>query len=406
MPVEQITVMSAVSVDCADENSVDDAAGGRMLRDGRSTSVIAEVPARRLVAPTSVPEAVNLTVVAGSETSSSLDLTWEEPTGIEDSEFQSYTIKYRAKEDSTEFEWDIVRTGSDLTELKLEGLSPSTAYEVTIAAENDIGEGAFSSPFRERETLGEKAPDEVLFDESATVKTTSSITLKWVKPTTCGGLGTTCSSDINEYVIQYRKHGTQEPWSQVTTPGDSVTFEVANLAAGTKYEFRGAAKNEEGLGKYTPSDKHEEAETMDATEPVPSAPGQPEVLAKQFESLTIGWAKSTISDDLEIKYTVSHKLAGSVGAWSSSPPLDQYSYAQYQITGLSSGTTYELRVHASNTASPPENSESSAVAYGRTKGTDAPGQMAKLVPIAPVQQTSIRLALTAPTDIGDGPVTG
>lgn len=82
------------------------------------------------------------------------------------------------------------------------------------------------------------------------------VTLKWTPPSDDGG------SPLTSYVIEYRPEGAFR-WVLASDDIVNARYEVTGLEEGTKYDFRVAAKNKMGVGKYA-----ECASSVEAKEPI------------------------------------------------------------------------------------------------------------------------------------------
>ena len=75
--------------------------------------------------------------------------------------------------------------------------------------------------------------------------TARSMTLSWNPPTEDGG------AKIKSYVIE-KKEPFSTKWTAVGNT-DDTTFTVTGLKEGNEYEFRVAAENKAGVGKFSPA---------------------------------------------------------------------------------------------------------------------------------------------------------
>lgn len=77
----------------------------------------------------------------------------------------------------------------------------------------------------------------------------TSLVLKWRPPTDDGG----CKLD--GYMVEYCVEGSNNWVRPSTDIIPDTEFIVRNLTTGISYEFRVAAKNKAGFGKFSPSTK-------------------------------------------------------------------------------------------------------------------------------------------------------
>ena len=75
--------------------------------------------------------------------------------------------------------------------------------------------------------------------------TARSMTLSWTPPEEDGG------AKIKSYIIE-KKEPFSSKWTAVGST-DDTSFTVTGLKEGTEYEFRVAAENKAGMGKFSPA---------------------------------------------------------------------------------------------------------------------------------------------------------
>ncbi len=136
--------------------------------------------------------------------------------------------------------WTTLNDGTSIaTTLTVSGLTNGTAYQFRIAAVNEVGPGAWSTPVAATPRWKPAAPGGL-----RGVPASRQVTLTWNAPAGTGG------SNITDYVIQRSANG--KPW---TTVRDSVSTTrrsvVGGLTNGTSYRFRVAAKNAVGTGPWS-----------------------------------------------------------------------------------------------------------------------------------------------------------
>ncbi|CAG5115701.1 unnamed protein product [Candidula unifasciata] len=123
------------------------------------------------------------------------------------------------------------------------GLKEGKNYKFRVKAENMYG---FGEPL-ESQKITAKNP----FDKPGTPQGPleaseidgESLTLNWKPPADDGG------ENIANYIVEKRKAGTGR-WQKVSSFLTKPTCQVRNLEPGTKYEFRVAAENPQGVSEY------------------------------------------------------------------------------------------------------------------------------------------------------------
>ena len=180
-------------------------------------------------------------------------------------------------------------------------------------------------------------PSEPLYSSAQTAE---SITLRWD------------AQSATSFIIQYRIAGSSQ-WTEFSRrPAGSATSEVVrNLASGTEYEFRICAVNGTVQSNWSESIF------------VSTLPGRPPGFvstAQTTNSVTLIWGvQSGVTG-----YTLQYRVAGT-NAWQTwtEPAINA---ASATITGLSSGTSYEFRLTATNVSG-----ADAAMASVATKGSSA-----------------------------------
>lgn len=134
-----------------------------------------------------------------------------------------------------------------------------------------------------------------------------------------------------EYLLEYRVNNAL-PWI-VLADNMTTTTLTTNLADGSLYQFRAAAKNITGTSAYS---------GMVAPPDAPSQPAQPVVVATG-NSLTVSWAPNPAEEGA--KYSLQYRRNG--GAWLT--PLLLINSTNTTFTQeFPQGTLYGFRVTASN----------------------------------------------------------
>ena len=225
------------------------------------------------------------------------------------------------------------------------GLTNGETYQVQINAVKGAASSGWSRIF-------EDAP------EAASVPSaprhlglsarTTTITATWSVPLSDGG------TDITGYDVQY-KETAGTTWTDVTHTGVTTTAEVTGLTQGTGYDVRVRARNAVGASPWST--------VASATTGVVTAPSAVGVLGLMVGDgrLTVSWrppASDGGSDitgyDLEYKLdTATDQTASTPGdpntGWVASALTPDTTTAE--LTGLTNGVAYNVRVRAKNSAS-------------------------------------------------------
>ncbi|MGI9256116.1 MAG: BspA family leucine-rich repeat surface protein [Salinispira sp.] len=210
------------------------------------------------------------------------------------------------------------------------GLTNGSTYVVQVRARNSAGAGDWSeSSVGATPIVVSLAPNGFMLAVSM-----QTITATWTAPTDTG------DSAIIRYELQHREvgAGAWEP-AIATADADTLTLTIPNLTKGTEYEVRVYAVNAEGNGNPT--------EIMKITIPatVPSAPNAP-TLTGGNARITATWTAPDDGGSAITSYEVQYS-SDSGSNWT--PVTDAIGTAtSYTITGLTNGTSYDLRVRAVN----------------------------------------------------------
>ncbi|MGI9256961.1 MAG: fibronectin type III domain-containing protein, partial [Salinispira sp.] len=280
---------------------------------------------------------------------------------------------------------DAPATSGIITELQ-----NGTPYIVQVRAVNAQGDGEWSP------SSAEGIPVNVPLAPTGLALTVGDekLTATWEAPTNTGG------SDITGYAVQYREVASPAgSWLDSSNSGDSdvtdTNHDITGLTNGTEYEVRVYAVNDQGDGN--PS------ESLTATPAtVPMAPTGLALMEKD-KKLTATWIAPTDNGGSDITgYEVQYReVASPAGSWldSSNSGDSDVTDTNHDITGLTNGIEYDVRVYAVN-----------------DQGDGTPSDIAAATPdIAPALPTALTLTVgnekliatwAAPTDNGGTTITG
>ncbi|XP_070200689.1 twitchin-like isoform X4 [Littorina saxatilis] len=183
------------------------------------------------------------------------------------------------------------------------------------------------------------------------------LTLSWQPPKDDGG------EPIGNYIVEKRKAGTGR-WTKVSSFCHSPTCQVRNLEPGTKYEFRVAAENSQGISEALET---EEAVLAKYPFDAAQAPSTPKCLAHTEDSITLEWNPPRNDGGSPVYGYVLEKREKGDKKWTKAN-VQEIPDTEYTVKGLQEGKEYEFRVAAINAAGPGEFSEGS----GAIKAAPAP----------------------------------
>jgi len=145
------------------------------------------------------------------------------------------------------------------------------------------------------------------------------------------------------YVVAFREKSADGDWSEATesvTSALATSYTVSGLESGVTYQFRVAGKNSEGVGPWS-----DIKDLATATVPT-AAPTLTITPALNSLALKIGKVTGTATGGSAITgYRLSYRRSADA-TWSSQ--VLGASIASYSLTGLASGTSYEVSVAAIN----------------------------------------------------------
>ena len=214
------------------------------MRDRKINAVLNVAFPRMSPAPSAAPISVSVTVLSPS----SLNVQWEMVPCIQrNGEITGYLVQYTGG-GSTQI---MNVSGASMTEANITGLSPSTAYDVRVAAVNDVGTGVYSDP-QSVMTLGNlfvpiNGHSLFVFKQlhivevpvlSAGVTTTTSISLSW----------TSAGSDVNYAVMWQRDASLECPdvdEDLFTIYNGSTRYDIMGLEEDSRYDVTVLAFNAE-----------------------------------------------------------------------------------------------------------------------------------------------------------------
>ena len=277
----------------------------------------------------------------------------------------SWQYRYRA---SGAANWSTVASVSHCR-ISQSGLTNGTTYEMQVRAVNTVGTSAWSATGSGTPTASVPTGGNS-FGLRAT-PANASLEIDWFEPDNGG-------ASITSYLVQW-KSGTQAYSSgrQATVTG-STSYTLSSLTNGTAYTVRVRATNSVGNSSWS----NEATGTPAAPAVTQAAPAAPVSVAAAVGngSLRITWLPGRDNGALITGYTVDYRL-GNSGSWSSATGAK----SGHLLTGLTNGSSYQVRVRAINSVG---NGAWSGVLTATPAG-QAPDQVQGLTATAGAGQVSL-----------------
>ena len=214
-----------------------------------------------------------------------------------------------------------------MTTYIITGLTNGTTYDVRVRASNAIGTGSYSTDRSVTPVSSATAPSKI---SSITVsRGNGNLTVSATAPDDGG-------ADISSYQFQW-KSGNQDYDSSRQKSSSSRSTSITGLTNGTQYTIRARAINSVGNGPWS----------NDFTGTPATTPGVPGfTLSAGDRRIVVRIVAPSTGGSSITGYRVQWKTSSS-GSYSSSNQADT-TLTTYIITGLTNGTTYDVRVRASN----------------------------------------------------------
>ena len=320
----------------------------------------------------------DLTLGAGN---AEISVSWTAPTNNGGNAITGYDLEYRPGTSGTWTDLNSAQT-SLATTATIDGLTNGQSYQVRVAAINDAGTGTHTNPVAAMPMAGVPGTPASL---TLTPENTQ-IVATWTPPSSDGG------SQITNYDLDYKKSSSgADDWNDTTRSGTGTTFTITGLENGTAYDVRVAAINVAGTGAFI----------EDSTTPR-TTPGKPtsfSLLPRNGE-IRANW--SLLSDNnggspitgFQVEYR-----AGTSGTWNPHTPSQTSTTPSATITGLTNGTSYQVRVAGINAAGTGTYTDIESTTPRTTPGVPAS------LSLAP-SNGQLTATWTAPTDNGGNAVSG
>lgn len=284
------------------------------------------------------------TELAGTPGNGQAELTWTAPSsgGFD---ITSYTVRYDSGKGAS-----TVSTESSEASYTLTGLTNETTYTISVAAENSLGLGEYSTGVEVTPTegAGVSVPDAPT--DLAGTPADGQISLTWTAANDNGAA-------ITNHKVSYTPAGGDE--TQVSTTSGKSNYIIEGLENGTTYTIKVLAVNSEGDGEYSSSIEVASGEEI-------SEPGAPTDLSGTpgDGQVELAWTAPEDDGGSEITgYTVGYSKSGG-----SITTVDTGGVGtSYTLTGLTNGTEYVIVVYAVNSAG--SSRQSSSISKTPTDGS-------------------------------------
>ena len=312
----------------------------------------------------------------------SIRVTWVAPADG-GSDITGYRVQFRI---STGSFGTLVLEAAART-VDLDGLVASSSYIVRVIAVNAIGQSSPSDTARAMTfatPVVQTVPGQVSRPTISNIGQTS-MRVNWAAPNDG-------NSDITGYTVQYRIGGGS--YVERSASASSRSRTLTGLSPGTTYTIRVFATN--GIGPGSPSSTV--TGTTSAADTVPGQVARPTISGITQTGMTVSWVAPDSGGRTITGYTVQYRI----GTGSYTNRSVGGSVRSLALSGLSAGTTYNVRVFATNGIG--SGSPSSSVSGTTAAGDTVPGRVAQ-PSITNIMHNSLRVNWSAPND-GGSAITG
>ena len=281
-----------------------------------------------------------------------------------------YTVQWRSGGDEFEDKDPQVTVGGAVLSRRITGLVNGTEYWVRVRAANSVGDGPWSATMSAVAATVPATPRSI-----SVVPDDGSITVSWLTPANGG-------SEITGYLVERRADGEEYSETERRQTTVNTSQQIADLTNGGKHWVRVRAVNAAGTGPAT---------TASGTpRTVPAQPGAISITISPTLVMLVSWEAPDDGGSSITGYRLQWK--GSGQEYSDTDRHATVTSARHQISGLTKGEEYTVRVFAVNAAGSGSAAETSAVV------ADPPG--APRSPAVVARDTTLEVSWEAPSHTG------
>ena len=268
-----------------------------------------------------------------------LVVSWTAPSG-NGSVISGYDVHYRKQNSDNTWPTDWTsHTHSDTTTgTSIDSLTNGSKYQVRVRANSNNGDSPWSNTVTATPKAVPDAPDQPTLTAGD-----QKLDVSWAAPANNNG------SAVTDYDVEYRKRKSDNTWPTSWTSkshtGTTTSTSITGLTNGGTYQVRVRAANANGKGPWsTPA--------SDTPAGKPAKPSAPTVTAGDSQ-LTVTWTAPSDNGSAITQYDVYYcdntdtsSPCSDDDNWSDSGHSD--TTLTIDITGLTNGTAYKVRVRAVN----------------------------------------------------------
>ena len=272
-----------------------------------------------------VPDAPAITSVTRADASAVVLFT--APANNGGSAITDYKVEYQTGAGAwTTFSH--AASGSVLT-YTVTGLTNGTLYNFRVSAINAIGTSAVSGTSSATPATTPGAPAITSFTRGNT-----QATVVFTAPGSNGG------SAITDYLVEYQTGAGAWTTFSHAASASTLTYTITGLTNGSSYNVRVSAVNAVGTGTASSTSSATPATT-------PGAPSITSFVRGNTQATVTFTAPSSNGGASITDYVVEYKLS-SVSTWTTWSHVASGSTLSYRLTGLTNGSSYDVRVSATN----------------------------------------------------------
>jgi titin len=311
--------------------------------------------------PSTVLPTAPTNLTTGINAQNRATLSWDVPSSDGGSPITRYSGQYKLCVDG-------VPTGNWLgnsttaTTVSFSGTNLALTYTFRARAENANGTGPFSAETGCIALSGPSSTVPAAPTITNLIPGDGQVTVSWEAPAHDG-------SPITGYKIQYSTDENFESYSEAVvnssdvTTIDDLSYIIAGLQADVTYYFRIHAINAAGNGEWSPIDSAVPYGKPDAPAITTTMPDD--------KSVVLTWAIPNDHSSTILSYKLQYSTTSDFAAHEEvSIPAEDMDDPEYEVTGLTNGTTYYFRLAALNAAGTGDWSE---IKTACPRDTDDPG---------------------------------